>query len=472
MAMQPEERLDALVSHRQQSGANRSPDSAQAGPSSDQPEAGPPDVGALLGAADHVAVWGTADPSPTFADRLEAALLARFAAQPDMLRSSGTSFAEEPDETQPSTLVKTSGEHADQLPMRRDASISRNGQGVAAHERRDSLPSGGVSSHLLPGHQIQPGHHLQRRAVRLLWPAVAAAVFLLVGTAAIAAVAMDARPGQLLYGVHRLEQTITTDLTTSPAERVRLHLSYAQQALEAFLTDVAQHASERADQEALMAFEQEEQAAQTGLAGLPASAAREALVAQLAALRQRGQADLYGTLPALDWPMRADVTVALGQLGARVPHLGQASLTGVTQNGTYIWLVTVTGSGFASKAVVLIDGQPMGTVVVQSPTRLVAQIPGAQLQAGSYSVGVGNPDDTATLVTGVQSGGVPDDHGGSGGHDGGGSGSNGGSGSSSGSSGSSGGTGSSGGSSGGGSGSGGSGGSGNSGTPTPTADGH
>jgi hypothetical protein len=296
---------------------------------------------------------------------------------------------------------------------------------------------------------------------------VAAAALLIAGLGALAAAAAAAGPGQPLYGVHRVEQSVWTDLANSPEERVRLHLQYAQQAIDDFDAAVVGHAGDQADRDALSTYDQELQAAAAGIAELPASDARDELAAQLASLRARGQRDLRAALPALEWPLRVDVTSALGQLGVGVPHIAQAIISGASHDGSYLWTVIVNGSGFAPDAVVLIDGRPMGTVISRSPTRLVAQIGANQLGDGVHAVGVGNPDGTASVVKGIASSRTPDDHGGSDGGSGGsdGGGDHGGSGSGGGSS--SGGSG--GGSSSGDGGGGDHGGAGGSATPTPTS---
>jgi hypothetical protein len=257
----------------------------------------------------------------------------------------------------------------------------------------------------------------------LLWPLAAAAILLVGGLGTVAGAAVGAHPGQLLYGVHRLEQGAWADVANSPDERVQLHLRYSQEALDAFDAAVAHHADASTIRDALTTFEQEEQAAATEIAALPASDDRTALIGELGALRTCGQQQLHAALPALDWLLRADVTSALGQLGADVLHLTHASITGTSHDGLYIWIVTITGSGFAPGAILLIDDRPMGTVDSWSPTTLVAQIPGDQLGTGLHAVGIGNPDGTASLVTSVASSGGREGHGGSGGSGGGGNGS-------------------------------------------------
>ena len=75
--MDPEDELDTLLAQRHAAGADAGHSVTPAHYGQD-PLSEP--LGELLEAADQFAVWGMADPSPTFARRLEADLLTRFAA--------------------------------------------------------------------------------------------------------------------------------------------------------------------------------------------------------------------------------------------------------------------------------------------------------------------------------------------------------------------------------------------------------
>lgn len=216
-----------------------------------------------------------------------------------------------------------------------------------------------------------------------------------------------------------------SELSNDADRRVRVHLQNAQQALDAFDTAVAQHDGAPGVNAALATFTQQEQAAAAGVAALPAGDERDALAAQLAALRDRAQHDLRSALIGLNWATRAEVTAVLRTLGEAAPWVTQATITGTTIDGNYIWIITINGADFSPSALLLIDGQPTGTIVSQSPTTLDARIPGNLLSAGAHTIGVGNPDDTASIVSSMTSA-AQDDHGGSsdggGGHDGSGSG--------------------------------------------------
>jgi hypothetical protein len=283
---------------------------------------------------------------------------------------------------------------------------------IALHPR-----SPGVSVQRQPSGRF-PGRHVSRPP----WKAIAAALLIVgIGTGTLAVAASNAAPGQPLYALLRVVQGVRSQLATSPAERVRLHLQDAQDALAAFDAAVASTSGEQAYRDALATFADEERAASAELANVPSGAERDALATQLGELRERGRHDLHTALPSpvLSWSVRAEATQVLGQLGDAVPAVAHASIAGVSQHGTYTWTITVEGSGFTPSAVVLIDGRPTGTIVSRSATTMVAQVAGNALRDGAHSVGVGNLDGTAALVANVTTNRSGDDHGGDGGGHGG-----------------------------------------------------
>lgn len=367
--MQPDERLDALLSHRQSGiepdvwsdGAGTAKAGSPGTAGTDDVERAADEANSLAQVADRFAVWGRADPSPAFADRLEAELLERFAAKPDQAS---------PRDNNPAPL------HPARSPSRRP------------------------------------------RARRLRWQALAASVLLLLGTGAVAVAAAGATPGQPLYNLHRLEQGVRADLASGQTERIRLHLRYAQDALSACDLAVADHSGDETFTIALTTFTEEERAASDGMVTLPHGAERDDLAEQLGALRARARHDLRAALPALNWPARANTTAVLGQVGDSVPQITETSVSGTATDGAYVWTITIHGAGFTSGAVLLVDSRPLGKVVSLSSTTLIAQLAGDQLSNGSHTFGVGNPDGTATFVTQITSNAGPDDHGSHGGHSG------------------------------------------------------
>jgi len=427
-AMQPDERLDALLSRRQRDGGAGATDAAGTtagtGMAATSADEGANGQRPLLDAADRLAVWGDADPSPAFADRLEAHLLARFAARP--LGDAPRQFAAAP--TPPTErqgpqrgVANGAADPVTGGPVpagmgARPAAAANAPLPLAG--RPDAAPGAAPETAAAADGARAPGRLATRRpsgirAVRPLWRAVAAALLLVVGGGAIAAAGAGAAPGQPLYGVHRFEQGLRSGLANSPEERVRLHLQYARDALAAFNAAIAHQSGASAYRDALAALADEERTARADLEDVPAGAERDALAAQLAGVRDDGRRDLLLALPPLDWATRAEITIVLGQLGGSAPRIARAAAAGASHDGNYTWTITVEGSGFAPGAVALINGQPMGTVISRSATTLVAQIPGGDLRDGTISVGVGNPDGTAAIVANVAAS-HQDDHGGRG----------------------------------------------------------
>src|SRR5258707_10541742 len=123
-----------------------------------------------------------------------------------------------------------------------------------------------------------PGRMRPRRTLgtRPLWQMVAAAVLVPgAGVSALTAAAA-AGPGSPLFGLHRAEQNVRVQFASSQSDRVRLHLSYADEALSQLDRAVAQQAGDPAYRAALTTFLTEQRAAAQGVAALPAGGGPDA----------------------------------------------------------------------------------------------------------------------------------------------------------------------------------------------------
>ena len=147
-----------------------------------------------------------------------------------------------------------------------------------------------------------------------VWTSLAAAILLAL-TVTTFTVAANASPGSAFYGVRRWQEDARTNLTNSDAERAKLHLQYATDALDALDAAVAQHACRARTDEALGRFTDEVRQAQDALAPVPAGADRDTISASLDDLRARGRHDLRAALPSLGWSGRITTTSALGEVG-------------------------------------------------------------------------------------------------------------------------------------------------------------
>jgi hypothetical protein len=251
-----------------------------------------------------------------------------------------------------------------------------------------------------------------------LRPALVAAVAVLalgLGTLTVAAAA--AGPGSPLFGLHRLEQNVQVNVAGDSAARARGHLQLARQWLGAVQSAATQRLGDPTYSDALQALRDEAAAAASEIAQVPPGAARTSLEADLAALQADEMTTLQAALAPIGWQDRVATTDALGALGAAVPRVSGATLTA----SYYHWQVTLTGSGFAPGAVLLVNGRPAGTVTATSAGRLTAELRRDEHEQVPTSLGVGNPDGTAAVTSNIQvprsirPEGTPESCGGSGG---------------------------------------------------------
>lgn len=348
--MLPEDRLDALLSDGDVADPSRLPPADELTP--------------LVMAAHRLDALRTATPRADFGDSLHARLLAYAATRQtteQMPQGDGAVVAA-PTATRPRTLPWT------EQPPQREA---RSGP--------------------------------RRRFRSPLWQVAAAAVLLIFVGGGLLAAAASAAPGSPLYGLRRWEQDTRASLA-SPADRVRLHLGYAKDALHAYNGIVSQQAGDPAYSDALSTLISEEQAAARGLASVPAGGEHDDLASQLSALRQQTLADLHNALPQIGWEDRVSTTTALATLGEPVLVVSSAHIQrddAGSAHGSVAWRIEVHGSGFTDGAICMIDGRQVGVVVVVTPALVVAVVQGAAPPGGAM-VGVQNPDGTAAQTSDVQ----------------------------------------------------------------------
>jgi hypothetical protein len=249
----------------------------------------------------------------------------------------------------------------------------------------------------------EAGSGPRRRFRSPLWRVAAAAVLLIFVGGGLLAAAASAAPGSPLYGLRRWEQDTRASLA-SPADRVRLHLGYAKDALHAYDGIVSHHAGDPAYSDALATLIAEEQAAARDLASVPAGGEHDDLARQLSALHQQTRADLHSALSQIGWEDRVSTTSALAALGEQVLVVASAHIRrddGGSGHGTIAWRIEVHGSGFADGAIVMLDGRQVGVVVVVTPALVVAVVQGADPPSGAM-IGIQNPDGTAAQTSNIQ----------------------------------------------------------------------
>jgi hypothetical protein len=340
--MQPEDRLDALLALPRKGG--RLPSQSLLPGNLDGYDSLQP----LLHTADRLARLGSVEPSPAFTARLET----KFLAQVEELQKR---FEAEAEYAPPATIV-----------LRSNASAAS-----------------------------------RRVPRRLPWPLAAAVLLLAIGTTAAVAAAVG--PGTPLYGVHRFEQGVQVILAGSAADRTSLHLAYAEEALTALDAATAHQKTAASYDDALATFGYEMRAAATDLGNVGAGADRNSLSARLDQLRAQGRTDLRGALASLSWPDRVMTTTVLAGIGDNVLSVTRASMV-YSDDEEHLWRITVTGSGFAPDAVLLVNGQSFGTVISVTPTTLVVQVSGDESSPLPSSIVVADPDDTAAETSSIDGG--------------------------------------------------------------------
>ena len=267
----------------------------------------------------------------------------------------------------------------------------------AAERRREGLAPLGAA---LSQQREQPGAWRRFPVLRsgALRPALVAAALILALAMGTLTVAAAAGPGSLLFGLHRLEQSVQVGITGNAADRARQHLQLARQWLVAVGDAASQRLGDPTYSDALTALRAEDAAAASDIAQVPPGAARTALEADLAALRADERATLQAALPSIGWPDRIATTTALGALSVAVPRVSGATLYA----GYAHWHVTLTGAGFETGAVLLVNGQPAGVVTATSDGQLTAELALSSFAQAPATLGVGNPDGTAAVTDNVR----------------------------------------------------------------------
>ena len=359
--MRIEDRLDALLSARLHT-TSQLPDTWIAGDDELLP---------LLHAADALTPFRSAQPSAEFANSVEARVLALNAS----------------------------------LMTQRDASAAVAETNEHPASNATSWPAPAERDTLRHRHRQRTHHYPQWRA----WQVIAAAALLCIaGVSVLTAAAVSAGPDSPLYGLHRVEQNVRVQLAPSQGDRVRLHLSYANEALAQLDAAVAGHAGDPAYRSALATFSAEQLAAAQGVAALPADAERDTLNAQLTTLRLRARNDLHVALHAVGWSDRVATTQVLGALGETILVVQDVKVMREDGPNIHVLRLEANGSGFMPGAAITVDGQPVGTLLSGTATQLVVEIDTATFHLPLRDIGVSNPDGTAALSLKVEIDNGPD----------------------------------------------------------------
>lgn len=320
----------------------------------------------LLNTAGMLSQWGQIQVNPSFADALEAKLMHEMDA-----------------------TIQHDASTLEQIPIQ-----ETSGNGARPAESRTLNTRAGV---ILPESPRQRGRLASRR--RIVWQLAAAAAILVCIAVPLSVAAAHAEPGSPLYALRRLEQGVQAGLTLDPASRAGLRLGFARDSLTTL-----EHAINKGDQaaylDALSSFVVAYKDAKDAVADVPAADQRAPLQNTLEGLRVQASTDLYQALGGMNWANRLTTTTALGQLGNSVPHINQVTFARGASNASSGDGLTITihGNGFASGAIVLINGQPSGQVRKVTPEDIQVSLPGLLMLDAGTVVGVENPDGTATEI--------------------------------------------------------------------------
>lgn len=395
--MQPEDRLEALLSARLTTGERK-------GPVSLAPEPGDEQLAGLLAIVDALEPLRAVEPDPTFVSALEARLLARVAEL-----NSGAVAADND-----ATLFDAGFPTVTTLPDRH----LRNGH---SGHHQPTQPNSGPNDETLPGGSpvldfpAAAARRVRRatengRVFRVLWPAVAAAVVLLFGAGAFTA---NAEPGNPLFAARQAAENAQANFAGSPAQKVSIELQHAQDRLSN-LNNVVRAGDNDGYGPALAALREAEKTVVSDLASVPAGNDRNTLAAQIDTFQSNEQAGLFGAFHILNWPNRLATTQALGELGVSVSTVTSAVVRSVGNGGH---VLVVTGTGFQPGAVFYLNGRQISATGAVSATSATFPLSDQDRHNLRGDLGIQNPDGTAATATHIEGNDLNDDNGGNGGDD-------------------------------------------------------
>ena len=232
---------------------------------------------------------------------------------------------------------------------------------------------------------------------------IAAALLLLcVGVITAAASSL---PGDPLYGLKQFEHQVRLSFASDQQDRAELATSQLQSGLADLNTVINERRGDDAIQQALDAVAAETRESQAAVASIPAGTEQAAAQRDLASVLAEEEQTLRSGLAHIDWPLRLAFTQQLGALGEAVPTVTQVD---VQHPSTSTVTITLTGTNFASGALLTINGIPKGSVSKNAPTTLVVALNASDWPKGQVAVGVQNPDGTAAQIT-LKAGGDDND---------------------------------------------------------------
>jgi hypothetical protein len=236
-----------------------------------------------------------------------------------------------------------------------------------------------------------------------------AAVLLLALLAGATMLAIEATPGSIFYVLHQFGQNVQVELAPSNSDRARLQVSYAQDALNV-LEGAISTGDYRNFTAELTDFQSKYGAAVAAVSQLPDDTVHAQLESQITSVGTQATTDFSTAMPRMTWNNRLVTTAAVAKLGKKV--LAIKSITfgrGRNASGTGApggapgtvsgLLIHIHGFGFESGAMVYINGRPAGIVHSVGANDIQVELAGVTTMNAGTTVGVSNPDGTATQIT-------------------------------------------------------------------------
>jgi Domain of unknown function (DUF5667) len=221
-------------------------------------------------------------------------------------------------------------------------------------------------------------------------------LFCLVSTSVLALAAQVSDPTSPLYGLKRWEQHVQLQLSGSPADQATLDLQFARDRLKT-LPSLADTAHARAYRRALADLDQQVNAAAAAITELPGGAQQTHLAGELARLKRDAIHVLRGLLARLALPEQLGTTNELARLGDTVPLVRQAALT-LPAHPHARATISFTGLDLQPGAHLLVDGNVSEETGTLQHGQMVFVMDGNGNQH-PHSLGILNPDGTATETT-------------------------------------------------------------------------
>ena len=246
---------------------------------------------------------------------------------------------------------------------------------------------------------------------RVAFAAGVAAMLTLVMVVALLPMVVQAAPDSPLFQVRRFELNVQLRLPLDPTTRTETLLSQAEDSLKVLELSIKSRGA-HAYRSNLTAFEADYTAARDAVNDVSPGSQRDGLQSRLDTLRTHATTDLRQALPGMTWPDRVETTTALAKLGNDVPTVGKVTYarghtptgngaTGATgaENNSASLILHIHGSGFATGAVVYVNGQQQGIVNRVTPNDIQVTLTGVTSLTPGTTIGVGELDGTAVEYT-------------------------------------------------------------------------